>query len=205
MIKLTQHQLFSVPIWATTISDFDDIKDDFISTAYEIRKSEQNIIRSNVNGYHSLPNHQKDDRFRKLIELILSLSYQATRDLEFQFDCHPVITDLWVNFNEERSHINVEHIHDGCFSGVFYLQCPSNSGNLVIKNPAINQLWKGLIHRSKSNIYNKMTEQIEPKEGWLFIWPSYLPHSVMPNNHDLTRISVSFNVDVVNTNQNTHR
>jgi len=61
------------------------------------------------------------------------------------------------------------------------------------------------MHRSKSNIYNKMTEQIEPKEGWLFIWPSYLPHSVMPNNHDLTRISVSFNVDVVNTNQNTHR
>jgi ectoine hydroxylase-related dioxygenase (phytanoyl-CoA dioxygenase family) len=36
--------------------------------------------------------------------------------------------------------------------------------------------------------------KIEPEEGSLIIFPSYLPHSVEPNKHDEERISISFNV-----------
>ncbi|NBW70846.1 MAG: hypothetical protein EBR32_05505, partial [Bacteroidetes bacterium] len=36
--------------------------------------------------------------------------------------------------------------------------------------------------------------KIEPEEGSIVIFPSYLPHLVEPNNHDDERISISFNV-----------
>ena len=35
---------------------------------------------------------------------------------------------------------------------------------------------------------------IEPEEGSILFFPSYLPHSVTTNNHDEERISISFNV-----------
>jgi len=37
---------------------------------------------------------------------------------------------------------------------------------------------------------------VDPVEGFLFMWPSYLPHSVDQNNHDEERISISFNISI---------
>jgi len=193
---MAQNQLFSVPIWIAKMPNFLSERQRMISAANNTRNSEQSIPRSNVNGYHSLPNHQNDPELQQLIDLILQTSQQAIKDLEFRDGCVPMITNMWFNFNESRSHINVEHVHDGVFSGVFYLQCPVHSGQLVIKNPGINLLWKGLGLRSRSNIYNKIEENIEPFDGMLLIWPSYLPHSVLPNKHDEVRISISFNIDI---------
>ena len=36
--------------------------------------------------------------------------------------------------------------------------------------------------------------RIEPVEGNIILFPSYLPHSVETNNHDEERISISFNL-----------
>ncbi len=197
-MNLSTHQLFSIPIWAALMPSFDSYQSRLLSVAYDIRKTEQNVTRSNINGYHSLSNHGNDFRLESLTRFILEVSKQAIAELEFDQEYVPVITDLWFNFNENRSHMNIDHIHDGILSGVFYLRSPKHSGELVIRNPGMNHLWKGLMTpKVKSNKYNKVAEQIEPIEGRLFIWPSYVPHSVIPNNHDDVRISISFNVDVI--------
>jgi hypothetical protein len=44
---------------------------------------------------------------------------------------------------------------------------------------------------------NKFTSEklhIEPVEGHIFLWPSYLPHRVEPTENEGERLSISFNV-----------
>ena len=90
--------------------------------------------------------------------------------------------------------MNSEHVHDRMFSGVFYLQVPEGSGRLVVQNPGINRMWDGCQMTSNKNQYTAEISNIEPVEGDILFFPSYLPHSVETNNHDEERISISFNV-----------
>ena len=39
--------------------------------------------------------------------------------------------------------------------------------------------------------------RIEPEEGSIILFPSYIPHSVETNSHDDERISISFNLMVL--------
>ena len=47
---------------------------------------------------------------------------------------------------------------------------------------------------SQKNQFTGESIRIEPIEGNIILFPSYLPHSVETNNHDDERISISFNV-----------
>ena len=112
-------------------------------------------------------------------------------------DYHPAISGSWLNVNHNRGCINLQHCHGGVLSGVFYLKVPENSGKLVFANQGANELWEG---NDYIKDYNKLTTQlsfIEPFEGDLILFPSYLPHSVLPNEHDDERISISFNVSAM--------
>jgi hypothetical protein len=55
-------------------------------------------------------------------------------------------------------------------------------------------MWTGLSLVENKNKFTSERLQITPSDGAVFIWPSYLPHRTLPNNHDDSRISVSFNL-----------
>jgi uncharacterized protein (TIGR02466 family) len=61
----------------------------------------------------------------------------------------------------------------------------------------MNPLWQGAMLTDKKNKFNADKLRLDPKEGHIFLWPSYLPHGVEPNDHDDERISISFNVIAV--------
>ena len=71
------------------------------------------------------------------------------------------------------SHGAHEH-NDAKFSGIYYLQVPEGSGNLVLQDP-----------RSAST----MIYEIEPKEGEIILFPSWLRHEVAPSHFDESRTS----------------
>jgi uncharacterized protein (TIGR02466 family) len=77
---------------------------------------------------------------------------------------------------------------------VFYLKAPKGSGRLIVTNPGMNPLWQGAMLTDKKNKFNAERLSIDPTEGHILLWPSYLPHGVEPNDHDDERISISFNV-----------
>ena len=90
--------------------------------------------------------------------------------------------------------MNSEHVHGDTYSGVFYLSAPEGSGKLSIVNPAINRMWQGTQLTDKKNQFTGESIKIEPEEGNIILFPSYIPHYVETNNHDEERISISFNV-----------
>ena len=186
--------IYSTPVWMSVFPEFDDLKEDFLSCVRNFKKNNpESVEKSNLNGYQSPATLQTQKELAPLFNYICSLCLQASKDLNF-VDCDVFLTNAWVNFNDNKNSINTEHIHEETFSGVFYLKAPEESGKLVLKNPGINRLWNGCNLTQSKNQFTGDVIKIEPEEGSLIIFPSYLPHSVEPNNHDDERISISFNV-----------
>lgn len=183
-----------IPTWESELPDFSNHQKLFIETLKTLREQEPKGVQiSNVAGYHSKSNLQNYMELRPLFDYVGVMAKQACQDLNF-VDCEVYITSAWSNFNDSRSCMNVEHVHGETFSGCFYLQTPPDSGKLVIHNEGINRMWQGCSLTKENNVYNAETVHLHPIEGQILMWPSYIPHSVTTNNHDLERISIAFNI-----------
>ena len=185
--------VYSTPLWMSEYPEFDKYQEIFLNSVNEYKKKNSSIEESNVAGYQSPGTLQEVEDFRPLFEYICQMGFKAIADLDF-IDCNIALTSAWVNINDTRQCMNSEHVHGDVFSGVFYLQAPEESGKLVLQNPAINRMWNGCSLTSQKNQFTGESIRIEPVEGNILLFPSYLPHSVETNNHDEERISISFNL-----------
>lgn len=186
-------QIYSVPLWQSDYPEFEEYKEPFLTTIRTYKDQNPSTHKSNVFGYHSPETLHSVPELRPLFEYICQMGFKAVADLDF-IDCDIAITSAWLNINDTRQCMNSEHVHGDVFSGVFYLKAPEGSGKLVLQNPAINRMWKGCSLTSHKNQFTGESIRIEPAEGSILLFPSYLPHSVEPNNHDDERISISFNL-----------
>ena len=108
----------------------------------------------------------------------------------------------WVNING-FGHWNTLHNHldENCLlSGVFYVRCPVDSGDLLLYDPRyLSNV--GAYHR----YYGGNTGQylsFTPQPNTLLFFPPSLFHMVGPNmSHDL-RCSIAFNIMVASPNNN---
>jgi len=111
-----------------------------------------------------------------------------------------IIKEMWGNINRYKDY-NVPHIHGGSvISGVYYLKIPAESGRICFYNPAsegIDYLWA---HCTKEfTQQNSSIWKMDVEEGDLFLFPSWLKHSVDPNlNKKEDRISIAFNISKIN-------
>ena len=187
--------IYSTPLWQSEYPEFEEHKELFLTAVKEFREQNptKETPRSNVTGYQSVSTLQLVGEFRPLYEYICQMAYKAVADLDF-VDCDIALTEAWLNVNGSRQCMNSEHVHGDVFSGVFYLQSPEGSGKLSLVNPGINRMWKGCQLVSQKNQFTGESIRIEPIEGNIILFPSYLPHSVETNDHDEERISISFNI-----------
>ena len=187
--------IYSVPFWQSEYPEFEEHKELFLSLVkkYKEQNPTKETPRSNIAGYQSPDTLQNVPELRPLFEYICQIGFRAIVDLDL-IDCDIAITGAWLNINDSRQCMNTEHIHGEVFSGVFYLQAPEGSGKLSVINPAINRMWKGCSLASQKNQFTAESIKIEPVEGNIILFPSYIPHSVETNNHDEELISISFNI-----------
>lgn len=187
--------IYSVPLWQSEYPDFKEHKELFLSAVKKYKKENPPVgnSKSNVFGYQSPETLHHVEEFMPLFEYICQMAHKAVSDLNF-IECDVAITSAWVNVNDTRQCMNAEHVHGQVFAGVFYLSVPKESGKLCIMNPGLNRLWKGSQLTDQKNQFTAEQIKIEPEEGNVIIFPSYIPHSVETNNHDEERISISFNI-----------
>jgi len=185
--------IYSVPLWQSEYPEFEEHKDIFLNVIRKYKEENISIQKSNISGYHSPETLQSVPELRPLFEYICQMAFKAVADLDF-IDCDIALTSAWLNINDTRQCMNGEHVHGEVFSGVFYLQAPEGSGKLVVQNPAINKMWKGCTLALQKNQFTGESIRIEPVDGNIIMFPSYIPHSVETNNHDEERISISFNI-----------
>jgi len=98
----------------------------------------------------------------------------------------------WINMHDPGDHAPKHHHINSCYSGVYYIQTPYNSGGIVFtKSPShMEQIFA---HPSEGNLWNSSEWEFPTKAGDLILFPSYLTHSVPKNESNEKRISVAFN------------
>jgi len=186
--------IYSTPLWQSQYPDFKEHKKIFLDVVKKYKEeNEGNESRSSIYGYQSPQTLQQVEELRPLFEYICQIGFKAISDLDF-IECDIAITSAWLNVNDSRQCMNIEHVHGEVLSGVFYLVAPEESGKLIISNPSLNRMWKGCELTTSKNQFTAETIRIAPEEGSIVLFPSYLPHSVSTNNHDEERISISFNL-----------
>jgi uncharacterized protein (TIGR02466 family) len=107
------------------------------------------------------------------------------------------ITTSWINEHNSNDWAHKHHHSNSMFSGVYYIHQPKNGGNLTFhQNPMI----PNVSFLTTELDYKETTEatarefQIEPEDGLLVIFPSFVSHSVQKNKSTEKRYSLAFNV-----------
>jgi len=175
-----KHNIFSVPIWGFILREQKYQSRDYIDAILELEKTEPIVKKSNFGGYQTHDNLHKIPVFR---EFVTSLENIGSACLEHK----AVVSEMWGNINYKYCH-NAAHIHGGVLSGVFYLQVSPDSGRLILCNPAV---------RSDGHFLRTSNYSIVPENLACIMFPSWLEHLVEPNLSDESRISISFNFQLI--------
>ena len=101
------------------------------------------------------------------------------------------IKESWLNVSKKNNfqHFHVHHGYD--LSGVYYYQTTGNDGDIQFKHPSLTNR----IHSVTAHL--NTTVKFTPEVGKLIIFPSFLEHAVFHNQSEDTRISISFNAELV--------
>lgn len=178
-----------------------------------IRHSEDNDkdgfgVRSNAGGWQSPGNlitwnDPVVEVFRQRIEkMVTNLLQEVARDTG-KNRSFELLIDAWANINRNGDY-NVVHTHPNCmYSGVYYVH-PGEpektipySGLLEILDPREAANYVQIRH----SIFDGR-EFVENIPGRMLLWPSWLKHWVHPYQGKGERISVAFNVNVIEKNEN---
>ena len=185
--------LFPVPIHQFDVNGFDEIKNDLIDYAYDLKNKEpEGVLISNQGGWQSsdFSVNNEDDILHYFI--INCLAGFPVIDESFN-----IKVDAWININKPGDY-NIKHNHPGVdLAGVLWIKCPEDCGVIVFDSPT------GFQSHNEINSYNDNFKnqnnlfhsyQFDPTEGKILIFPAHLNHHVKENKSKEDRISVSFNI-----------
>jgi uncharacterized protein (TIGR02466 family) len=152
-------------------------------------KSKGKII-SNYGGWQSENFKLINKNFKHLFDNIDTSVIEIEKNLNLKNKL--ILSDYWFNVNCFGS-FNKPHTHLGSvLSGVYYIQVPKNSGNLIFEHNALSTdtTYQNI---KNYNQYNSSMWTCKPKENLCILFPSYLSHYVESNLNKKKRISISFN------------
>jgi uncharacterized protein (TIGR02466 family) len=180
---------FATPIW---IEDLEVDVDNITSTIKDIQRESPGKIVSNVGGWQSEDLHFDTICVHPHLHKLVSILQKSIDTISTQIDptLKLYITNLWMNVNKLGDY-NHPHCHPcSAFSAVLYIQCEGGS-NIEFTNDTLIQhypLW------TKSEMFATKF-QLFPKVGRLIVFPSWIKHSVLPNESNNERISIAFNIN----------
>lgn len=161
------------------------------------------ITRSNAGGWQSAGNlitwkESCIETFRQRIEKVVSSLLQELIRDEGRNRSFRLLIDSWANVNR-RSDYNVVHTHPNCmYSGVYYVT-PGKPDPDVPHGGLLE-----LLDPREAHNYIQVTNTVldarhfyENKPGRMLLWPSWVKHMVHPYVGEGERISIAFNVNVV--------
>jgi hypothetical protein len=194
--KILRGAILHTDFWCSTIPDCDDLN---VGLLEEIRLHQEQepsaASGSNIGcwrGHRDYKNwppirdyiiHKLKLIHRHYVDLGTSCSpLEGLPDDQFEFE-------YWTNINDPGS-INAIHSHAKWhWSGVYYVQAKDTGPIAFYSQPYLNQnLTLGLPFGQSFTV--------EPSDGQLLIFPSYLLHEVLQNTSDRQRINLGLNVKI---------
>lgn len=163
----------------------------------DLKTQEVGVSKSNFLGWQSDTLTVPSDQIDLLVKEILNRAEVLKSIVGFKKEFRLYLNNLWININQTSS-FNRPHIHPGSvFSGVYYVDCNTDSGSIVFLHPSMAQ--KILVRESTVGVFSEFsaaTNTVTPEIGKLIIFPSWVEHYVEPNLSTEDRISIAFNIDI---------
>ena len=199
--------LFPSQVWRHHTDKIDNRKLENI--ILEKEQKDKGVTFTNVGGYHSSAiNLEKEKGFKCIYDYINECMEVILFENNYKLNLGILSSHGWININR-KGDFNREHVHPDChWSGVYYVKAQANCGELIFHNPiAASSMVKSghLLNLTSSNIKTSFflnSIPLDPYEGSILIFPSWLFHSVDPNRSNYDRISISFNIDIVTPKEN---
>ena len=190
------YDLFPTQVYKTTLTGVDN---SFLFDEIQKRPHNNHTVR---NGWQTARFLHKDEEFQPLVtqiydffdQLIIDM-FSPKRPMELKHE----ITSMWATLTTTDGHC-VDHIHPRAFmSGVYYVRVPTNSGNIVFKDPRPSSEWE-----DNGILYNNVatTAYIPVEENMLLLFPGWLRHRTELNKSKEQRVSISFNIHQMNVRYN---
>jgi uncharacterized protein (TIGR02466 family) len=204
-IKQSLTMLFATPLVIHDWPNSEQFNRDLAELVYGSKKADKHGYgtRSNAGGWQSPGNlitwqDPAVETFRQRIEkLVGNLLQEVARDTGKNRSFRLLI-DAWANINK-KGHYNVVHTHPNLmWSCVYYVQ--RGEPDKTIPNSGLLEL----IEPREAANYNQIRhsvfdgrEFVENIPGRMLLWPSWVKHWVHPFQGEGDRISIAFNVNVV--------
>ena len=191
--------MFPTPVYASVEVDLSNqilpVAEDYINRHGRPYRNQSSYI--STYGVDSAGIAQNfDSRLEPLTEYIKNASKKYFEDISII----PPDVSLYYLFNkitlggEHSLHAHPQSI----LSGVFYLKIPENSPPIIFNDPRDH--YKYIQYPTKfgnpRDMYKLLPEYvINPTEGMILLWPSWLEHQVPPSSCSEERIAIAFNVN----------
>jgi uncharacterized protein (TIGR02466 family) len=156
----------------------------------KISKNENSENKSGVNTYQSSRDLYLKNEFKILCDDIMVM---AKGIVEKYFESSGILffESMWFNINYKHG-FNIEHVHSKSFlTGVYYVDANKDSGDLIFHDVEKKAMTDYYLEYNRLN-YQKVP--YKPKNRRMFLFPSWLTHSVLPNKKNEERISISFDI-----------
>lgn len=200
MFNIESQFLFPKQLIISDDSNYPQYRNQLIECCYEQMSNDKvGAQYTNRGGWqsnaHSMMN---DSKFSFFIE-ILSQNIGECLKQEYQIIQNTTIDipRIWINISG-HNHYNTTHTHPmSHYTGVFYVKCPENCGNIIFNNGYNANDYQECLYRENEVMENNKIYpscSYTPVEGRLILFPSCVPHLVEMNQSDSDRISISFDL-----------
>ena len=199
MSEIKIRNLFPVPIFHYKLENYQETNQELLNYILELQKKDKTgNTHSNKGGWHSqnfdIVNEGPPINFINKIKNYLKHIIVDEFGWKYVPNKQRVVA-MWAIINKKNS-FNVMHNHQNCYlSASYYVRKPENSGDITFFDPKEAKTYR-FPKIEKYTEYSTEIVTIEPGEGDLLIFPSYLYHSVSENLSDDNRVVVSFNIDI---------
>ena len=188
--------LFPSVIHQFDVNGFGEIQDKLIDYAYDLKKIEpEGVSISNHGGWQSTGFYVENED-----DLLHHFIINCLAGFPVINESFNIKIDAWININKPGDY-NEKHNHPNCnLAGILWVKCPKDCGNIVFTSPC-----SFVNHQEVISYEDRFKDQYNffhsyyftPTEGRMLVFPSHLLHKVDENKSTEDRISVSFNITLI--------
>lgn len=151
-------------------------------------------IESVETSYFTSGTFLQDAGLDSLQKVILDTGHEFMRYLGAN-DNKLAFERSWINFFRPGMQ-EMQHEHDGSvMSGAYYVEAPEKCGDFYIPDPIGARRSHRAWSKTGRNTMQSATEvTYSPQTGRFLMFESWMPHAVLNNKSDKTRISIAFNL-----------
>lgn len=183
------HNLKPLPIYHQKCQlDTKNVLENLSKIDYEYISENDNYFSVNTK---ILDDHKLNDIKKEIDEKVLEFT---TSILGIEQELY--ITESWIAKTVSGGHHSVHNHPNSLFSGVLYLQIPTDSSILFHYDTDLFKNFNFQFNFKSFNEYNSQVTRVMLDNNDLIIFPSWLNHSVEINNSQIERIVLGFNTFV---------